>query len=208
MPKRKLTAKLKKQIKESPFRLRKDDFAGDALAYLNRVRGAIKAKKTKDKKEKYKAPRKKSEREPVQVQALIDMAARSKGMTPKQFEKKFPKDVAQFRNEMILVYNREIDLMKLDILFFERGRKIFNVGKRIKKSYSIYILTRVKNKIIETGLTYDRVNLRHHYDGSRALHIEVPIPIEYKNMSGWAVLDFIKEFYPNITYYLRKDARR
>lgn len=47
MPKRKLTASLKKKIKENYHRLKKADYDGDALAYLNRVRGAAKGRKAK-----------------------------------------------------------------------------------------------------------------------------------------------------------------
>jgi hypothetical protein len=202
MPKKKLTNKTKQEIRENPFRVRKSDYSGDALQYLNRVRGARKAKKTREEKAKYKAPRKKSEKAPAQVSDLIDVAAKAKGMSPKKFRKKYAKEVEKFERTGTLFYNREIDILKLDIKFM-KGKYIHNQGRRTTKIKAIYWLTRLKNKIIETGLVYDRVNVEHYYDGKGNLFLEIPIPKEYVNLEGQNFLNWLKENYPTITFYSR-----
>lgn len=203
MAKRKLTNKLKEQIKSKPYSLKKSDLAGEALTYLNRVRGAKKAAKTKAQKKTYRSSKKKQEQAPAQLDDLIEAAARSKGMSLKQFKKKFPKEVKAFENSGTLFYIREVDNLKLDIKFMERGRLVFNVGKKVDRTTAIYYLTRLKNKVIETGITYDRVAVEHFYDGKKNLHLEIPIPSEYVHMHGMKFLDWLKEFYPTITFYLR-----
>lgn len=207
MAKRKLTAKLKKQIKETPYRLRQADFSGEALEYLHRVRGARKAAKTKAIKAKYKAPRKPSEQAPEQVSDFVDKAARANNMTTKQFRKKFPKEVAEFERTMTLKYSRDSELLKNDIRFLPEGQKVFNKGKRIKREQMQYLITRLYNKMQQSEIA-ERIPIEHYYDGAGNLHIDIPTPDEYADLEGDELLEYIDDNYPDITYYRSSNKKK
>lgn len=201
MAKRKLTDKLKKQIKETPYRLRKADYSGDALAYLNRVRGARKAVKTKIQKAKYKAPKKKREGAPAQISDLVDIAAKAKKMTPKAFRKKYKDEVKEFETTGKIFYNREAELLSQDARFLPKGRGVYVNNKRVTRVKASYLVTRFKHRVLQTGLTYDRMNIEHYYDSRGNLHINLPNPNELNKFEDESdMLDFVQDNYP-ITFY-------
>jgi hypothetical protein len=204
MAKRKLTDKLKQRIKDNPYKFKKSEYSGEALAYINRIRGARKASKTKAEKKKYKAPRRKSEAAPFTSKSLIALAAKAKGMTEKQYRKKYAAEVEEFEEKNKLFFNRDIELLKRDAKFLERGNSVYINGKKVRRDYAKYLLVRLQNKMQGTGLIYDKIPIEHYTDGKGNLHIELPHPDEYSNADGKRLLEFISNTYPNITYYLRK----
>ncbi len=203
MAKRKLTEKLKKQIKENPYRLRQADFSGDALKYLHKVRGARKAVKTKEEKKRYKEPRRKKEGAPPQVSDLIKVAADSKGMTVKQFRKKYPKEISDFETTGKLYYNREMDQVVMDVKFLPKGTSVYLNGKRVRRAAAMLKIKQVKYKAMQTGLTYERMNMEVNYDAKGNIYLELPTSKEMNNEDlgeGNELLDHIEENYP-ISFY-------
>lgn len=203
MAKRKLTDKLKKQIKETPYRLRQADFTGEALEYLHRVRGARKAVKTKQEKQKYKQPKRKREGAPPQISDLIKVAADSKGMTVKQFRKKYPTEIAEFETTGKLYYNREMDQAVMDVKFLPKGSSVFINGKRVKRAAAMLKIKQVKYKAMQTGLTYERMNMEVNYDAKGNIYLNLPSSKEMNNEEleeGNDLLDHIEENYP-ISFY-------
>lgn len=201
MAKRKLTDKLKQQIKENPYRLKQSDFAGDALKYLHRVRGARKAVKTKQQKAKYKAPRRKKESAPATVSDLIDVAAKARGMSPKKFRKKYANEVKEFETTGKIFYNREADLLAQDAKFLPKGRGVFINNKRVTRPKAVFLISRFKHRALQTGLVYERINIEHYYDAKGNLHIQIPTTKdlnEYEDDSD--MLDHIQDSYP-ISFY-------
>lgn len=210
MAKRKLTKKLKEQIKQKPYRLKKSDFSGEALEYLNRIRGARKAVKTKEKKAKYKAPRLKSQGRPQTVEDLYNVLLKKSGLTKKQFAKKYP-DAAGHMKKQKIAGNRELEMLKQDIEFsLPPGAKVYINGKRASKVKAINYLVRLKGRIMRTGLTYERISVEYTYDAKGNIYIKIPTPADFASAGREAgdenrdeeTLDFIQENYP-IQFYRR-----
>jgi len=205
MPKRKLTAKVKKQILENPYRLRQADFSGEALKYLHRVRGARKAAKTKEIKKHYKQPKRLSEAAPEKVSDLVAKAAKANGLTEKQFRRKFPKETEEFERTMTLKFSRDMQLLKNDIKFLPEGARVINKGKKIKREQAQYLLTRLYNKFQGTSEVSERLGVKHFYDGAGNLHLEIPTPDEYSEFEGEDFLEFMEENYDDIDFYRSKN---
>lgn len=201
MAKRKLTAKLKQQIKESPYRLRQADYSGEALEYLHRVRGARKAVKTKEQKAKYKAPTKAREAAPATVSDLINVAAKARGMSPKAFRKKYKSEVQEFETTGKLFYNREADLLAQDAKFLPKGRGIYINGKRVTRPKAVFNISRFKHRALQSGLVYERINIEHYYDAKGNLHLSIPTIKEINEFEDDSeALDHIQDSYP-ISFY-------
>jgi hypothetical protein len=203
MAKRKLTDKLKKQIKENPYRLRQADFSGDALAYLHKVRGARKAVKTKAKKEKYHLPKKRisyKTGKPQTPKDLYNAILKESGLTEKQFRKKFP-DAQKLSEQFKVSGNREIDQLKDDILFsIPKGAGVYVNGKRVKQAKAHEMLTRLKGKILRTGLTYERIGVEYTFDAKGNMYLKIPtmkeLNAENEDSDADGMLDYISENYP------------
>lgn len=209
MAKRKLTEKLKKQIKETPYRLRQADFSGDALKYLHKIRGARKAVKTREAKRTYKEPKKKSEGAPFDTQTQIQDAAKTVNLTAKQFKKKFPEETADFEAGNVLPFSRDIELLKKDISFnVPKGQHIFNNGEKISRNQARYLLVRLQNKMQASAIIYDRIPIEHYYDGKKNLHIAIPEPREYNYLQDEEILTFIAENYPNVAFYINPKKQK
>lgn len=203
MAKKKLTEKLKAEIRANYTRIKKSDLSDNAAAYLKRVRAGHKAAKTRKLKVEYKSKKTFKKGPSDQAVDLIGDAAKAKGLTLKQFEKKYKADVEKFKERMILPYNREIDNLKLDIRFFDETKKVKNRGKKISRSQAIYLLSRLKNAMQSTGLVYDKINVRFHYDGRGNMELNLPEPNEYADLQGNKLLLFTQQNYP-LSHYLKK----
>jgi hypothetical protein len=178
MAKKKLTEKLKAEIRANYTRIKKSDLSDNAAAYLKRVRAGHKAAKTRaEKKEYVKRPRYKAG--PITtIEKMIDSAAIASGTTPAKFRKKHAKDIEQFRDKTELHYDREIDNIKNDVRFLPKGKSIYVNGVRTNRNKAVYLLTRVKNAVVSTGATYEHVHMEHSYDGNGNIHLNLPTPAE------------------------------
>jgi hypothetical protein len=200
MPKRKLTAKLKEQIKANPYRLKKSDFADEALHYLNIIRGARKAVKTKLAKAKYKKPRTKKQGEQAGVSDLIEAAAKSKGMSVKKFRQKYKENIEKFEKTARLYHNREADLLISDIRFLEKGRGVYLNGRRTTKPKAIHRISSFKNKVMSTGLTYERINIEYSVDAHGNIHFKIPTSADLNEFEDNDMLDYIEDNFPISVY--------
>ena len=201
MAKKKLTAKLKAKIKSDYRTLHKSDFEGEALTYLNRVRGAAKARKIKAdttiEVDGFKIPRN------SHTYDVLTASAADLGITPAQLVKKHPEVVNQFiAKGGRFDFNREADYLKDDIK--KASGKVYNKGKVIKKDYARYLITRFKNKAVSTGLIYNFINVEHYYDGHGNLHLNLPTPSEYKGLEGVDFIEFLEDGFPDIEFNFNK----
>jgi hypothetical protein len=205
MAKRKLTAKLKKQIKETPYRLRQADYSGEALEYLHKVRGARKAAKTKERKKNYQLPRKRTAKSgaPTTPEDIYNALLKESGLTKKQFKKKYPDAETLFQNQKVSG-NREVEQLKDDVRFsIPKGASVYINGKRTTRAKAVERLTRLKGRILRTGLTYDRIGVEYTFDAKGNMYLELPTPDEWvkagkdsdEGTDEESVLDFFEEFH-------------
>jgi hypothetical protein len=178
MPKKKLTEKLKAEIRANYSKIKKSELTDNAAAYLKRVRAGHKAAKTRAAKKVYsERPRYKAG--PVtQMEKMIDAAAKASGTTPAKFRKKHAKDIEELKEKTTLHYDREIDNVKNDVKFLPKGKSVYVNGTRVRRDKAVYLLMRVKNAILSTGLTYDKVHVEHNYDGNGNLYLNIPTPAQ------------------------------
>jgi hypothetical protein len=204
MAKKRLSKKLKEEIRQHPSKIKKSELGPEAAKYLIRIKAVRKAVKTKIAKEKYKKPRTKKQGEQEQVSDLIAAAAKSQGMSVKKYRKKYKKSVEEFEKDARLYHNREADLLINDIRFAERGRKVYVNGKRVGKPKAIYFISRLKNKILSTGRTYERINIEYNVDRNGNIHFRIPEPSELnlKKYEGDEdeMLNHIEDNYPISVY--------
>lgn len=227
MIRKKLTSSLKEKIKKDFRKLKKSDFDGDALAYLNRVRGAAKgrASQKKNKKEAGKKAIAKvvSKKTPsVKAKAItiggitiepdskayeiLQASATNTNKTLAKFVKENEKAIEKLLADYLIAFKKECDdLIKL-IHELPKKAKVFSPvrTKTITKHYVIFLLHSIKKAILETGVTYEPVFVEASFDLYGNLHVDVPRPGEYKELEGEDLLDFIDSEYPNITY-IRND---
>jgi hypothetical protein len=172
---RKLTDKLKAEIKANPYRLRQSDFGGDALKYLHRVRGARKAVKTKAAKAAYKKPKRVIQGKRTQISDIIKNIASAKGMSEAKFRKKYKDAVERYEKTGKLFYNRETQLLRKDIKFLDKGKKVFINERRYSKIRADLYLARLHRKMYGDGsVIYPEVSIEVYFDGRDNLHIPVP----------------------------------
>lgn len=206
MPKKRLSKKLKDEIRAHPSKIKKSDLSPNAQAYLVRIRAARKAVKTKIAKAKYKKPRTKKQGEQAGVADLISVAAKAKGMSVKKFRKKYKKSVEDFEKTAKLYHNREADLLISDVRFAEQGRGIFVNGKRTTRPKAIHLISSFKNKVMSTGLTYERINIEYYVDAKGNIHFKIPTNRELNKFMSQEggdendMLDYIEDNFPISVY--------
>lgn len=204
MARKRLSKKLKAEIYAHPSKIKKSDLGPEAAKYLNRIRGARKAVKTKIEKAKYKKPRTKKQGEQAQVSDLIRVAANAKGMSVKKFRKKYKQDVEKFEKNMRLYHNREADLLISDVRFLEKGRGVYVNGRRTTKPKAIHLISSFKHKVLSTGLTYERINIEYNVDAKGNIHFNIPSSNQLNKFMQESdedgMLDYIEDNFPISVY--------
>lgn len=191
----------REEIQAHPFRIAKDSLEGETQKYLIRVRAGKKAAKTKEEKAKYKKPRTKRQGEQANISDLIAVAAKAKGMSVKKFRKKYKQDVEEFEKTARLFHNREADLLIQDVRFLEKGRGVFVNGRRMTRPKAIHLISRFKNKVMSTGLTYERINIEYNVDAKGNIHFKIPRGAELNKFEDESeMLDHIEDNYPISVY--------
>lgn len=174
MARKKLTEKLKAEIKANPYRLKKSDFSGDALKYLNRVRGARKAVKTKARKQVYINPKRKSRRRKETPSDFIAGLAKSEGMSVKKYRQKYKESITEFEKTGRTAHNRDSELLKDDIEFSPDEIKVYINKRKTSKVNAVYYLTRLKRRMIREDLIYPEISIRFSYDFKGNIYIDLP----------------------------------
>lgn len=226
MARKKLTEKLKAEIKKNHRKLKKADFSGEALAYLNRVRAGHKAAKTrkrnagekKPSKDKSKGKRvekidqsikigKKTIKPGSQSYELIKEAAKSKKQSVKKFVSENKEAIEALLDNYLIYGRKEIDDLIEEVKELPSNKKIFIPikGKIRSKARAIFILHQIKKTLLNLADVYEVIFIEYAYDLNGNMYIDVPIPSEYGSIEdGDELLDFIDENYSNITY-IRND---
>lgn len=198
MAKKKLTKKLKEQIKSSPFRVKQEDFAGEALAYLKRRRKARK-KVLADENSTliiagHEVP------EDSETYKKISAAAATQHMTVKKFVSKYKKETEKFVKNDRFYADREIDYLKNDITKLAKAkRKFFIKGKEVTAAQLKYRVGRLKSKMINTLDIYNTIIIEGYYDGENNLHMDLPDISDFADTDDPDELeDFLETHYDGI----------
>lgn len=225
MAKKKLTSALKKKIDAAPFRLRKGDYDGDALKYLNRKRGAVKAKKTKaaNKKaaEEKAVSKKKKRRQSVEarymplhicdtviqpdteIYMIIAASARLKKMSIYKYAKQFEPEICKLIKGYMVFFKKEFDDLIDIIQELPESKKTFVPvkGKEIPRVKAVFLLHSFKSFLLASCEVYSQVLIEAAYDLFGNIHVSVPWPIQYTKFECEGLEEFIDEHYPNISYF-------
>lgn len=196
---KKLTASLREKIKNNPRGFKKKDLSGEALTYLNRVRGAAKARKIK-KDTTVKINKRKLDKK-SDAYRIIAAAAKNVGLTPAEFIKRNPKSIDAFLDNSKFYVNEEMDIVKKNIDAMTGD--VHQKNKKTTKSRAKYYITRIRNKLINDAPVYDKILLEYYMSASGDAFIDVPFPNEYSSIHFWEdLLFFIDSNYPQISYYV------
>lgn len=170
MPRKKLTASLKVKIKSEYSKLKESDFAGEALTYLRRVRGAAKSRKIKDETTlmigKIKIPK------DSELYSKIEGVAKMKGKTIKQFlqNKNNRKAVELLSKDGGITINRESEYLISDIRKLPKGRKVFWNEEEVTRIYAISLIMEIQSASAQLS-NIVMIRYRVRYDLFGNLHI-------------------------------------
>jgi hypothetical protein len=225
MPKRKLTEKLKSQIRQDYSRLKQSDFEGEALAYLKQVRGAhkglerqkeIRKERSEKVKEKYipHASQPKDRKPKITIEGneilpgslayeIIEASARNKKQTVKKFVAENRETIGKMLRDYLIFHRKEIDDLRELINSLPSGSKIFSPIKRkvISAVTAHMILHMIKKTLIDTCGVYPYIFIEYAFDLEANLHFNCPRPGEYAKFEDCEELqEFLEDRYPNIEW--------
>lgn len=120
---RKLTAKLKEQIKADYRHLKLQDFDGDALTYLKKVRGAAKGRKAK--RDAVAHVGETIIPKDSDLYSLIQTGAKHRKMSVKAFIKKYKDEIDALLKNGDFVLERESDKLIHDLASLKQPRKVY-----------------------------------------------------------------------------------
>lgn len=201
--KRKLTAKVAQFLYQNRWKVKKSDYAGEALQYLNRLRAASKGAKTRInntlKVGATKIPRN------SELYRIVKKSAELKGVTVKQFAKQNKSAIEQLAGKGTVHITREADYVILDMA---KAHGVYVNGELMPTVKAQYLLQQFKSTFVEQSNAYPILNIEHHYDLRNNLYIEFPMPDQYERfsekMDGEELQEHWREFidknYPLISY--------
>lgn len=201
---RKLTDKVREKIKKDYAKLKKSDYADEALVYLNRVKGAAKGRKTKKGKvakiEKLVIPPN------SEMYALIQRAAKSQKMTVAAFVKKNREAIIALMKDGDNVMNRETDRLIDDVKAVKKngGTVFVNDGNGFFKTPALKDIFNIQT-FIQAVHTTDifMVFFRVHSKLNGDLTHFLPPPEEYEDLEGNEEFMYMLDtYYPEITYLI------
>lgn len=227
MIRRKLTESLKKKIKSDYRKLKQSDFDGDALSYLKKVRAAAKGRSVKKKKQKEASQKRKNkiaaEKTPERAKSIkvgsrviepgskayeiIFLSAKNTNKSLDRFIKENEKAIEELLSNYLIFFKTEIDNLIKQIRELPKKSKVHIPvhGSEKSRARSIFMLHSIKKAMLELAAIYEVVFIEWGIDLDSDMHFNCPQPGEYKNIEdGEELLDFIDEYYPNITY-IRND---
>jgi hypothetical protein len=205
MAKRKLTARVKEQIKKSPFRVKQSDFTGEALKYLRSTRTRRKTQIEKERESEQDlvindivVPRNSNTYQKVKAAAMLS------GMTLKAFVKKNKAITEQFVKNNKFFTEREADQLKQDV---EGANKIFVNGKEVTQGQFNYRVTRLKN-ILAANLESYRTLIEGYYDSEGNYHVDLPDVKDYADLDPEEMEDYLESKFENITFYKNTQPKK
>lgn len=217
MAKRKLktlTEKLRSRIREDHASLKISDFQGEALAYLRQVKQLAKARNKKAKK-KADSTAKIEELEipkDSELYQIVSKGAKLKGITVKQFVKKYRKEIEGLMKDGDFVVQRETEYLISDVAHMKSGTSVFvndgNGYRKTPKKRDIFDIQTFTQHIMSNSDIFLLV-YRVHYKLNGDLSHYLPDPEEYEDLfEEEELMSMLDEFYPYITYLKsgKKDA--
>lgn len=206
MKRKKLTTKLRNYIRSNYRKVKKKDFDGDALAYLNRVRGAARARSLKKKKADNQV--KVGETiipENSDLHKIIEEGARQQKLTVKQYIKKHKEALSDYIEKGEVHMIRAVKNLKGDI---KKAKSVRINGKKVSKKKAEQMLEEFNNTFVEEGGIYDIIALEHEYDMKGNLFLELPDPEEYEGLEGPDFQEFINDNYKKINFISNDSKKR
>jgi hypothetical protein len=200
---RKLTDSLRVRIKKDYAKLNRKDFDGAALTYLNRVKGAAKARKIKKGKiakvDDLVIPR------DSEIYRIIERAAKSKKMTVAAFIKKHRDAIEALMKDGDIVNQRETEYLIEDIKKIRKGGKVYvNDGNGYVRTPSlndIYNIQAFTQAVAVTDIFL--IIYRVHYKLNGDLTHYLPVPDEYEGIEeNEEMMQMLDTYYPEITYLI------
>lgn len=200
MPKKKLTPKVKAQIKSDYSKLKTQDFTGDALKYLQQVKSLAKARKSKAtnfvRVGEQKIPKESA------LYHIIEIAAKSKNQSVKDFIKENPKTVERFAEKGSDTVVKESDQIEEVIDKLPKRAKIYNKQKEVSRTRAKFLVHSFKSNLMSQAEVYERILHEITFDLKGNLFLNIPLPEEYLEISEEdELLYFIDRKYPSIIYF-------
>jgi virulence-associated protein VapD len=170
--KRKLSARTKQEIKQNFKKLKKSDYSGEALTYLNRVKGAAKARAAKAKQ--YIQVGTKQVKKNSQLGKIITKAAEIRGTSVKEYIKEDIESVEKLdRNYRETSEEKAID--DLAGIIENRGNtKIFVNEEKFSEIEAIYEIEDLRNKIRRVDKSIMQILVKYEVDLKGNLYFKVP----------------------------------
>jgi hypothetical protein len=171
MAQRKLTPKLKTFLYDNRYKVRLSDYAGEALAYLKKLRAASKAAKTrKAKTAKIGAlsiPRN------SELYEIIEASAKIKKQSVSTFIKKNKQAIDELIKDGRVPIVRETSYAIADISKLPKSSKVFINDQEVSKGDAIFALQQITSSAMQHTDTVV-VNYEMSYDLTGNLHLELP----------------------------------
>lgn len=228
MPKRKLTDRLKAEIKANYRNLRQADFDGDALRYLKQVRGAAKGRRAQGKIREAKAEKVRKaiptgdadgKGKPItiagvkhfpgsKIYEIVKVSAANTGMSVSKFVKENKDNLETLVKNYLIFSKKEIDDLRKLIKQLPDESKVISPVRHggISRKYASFLLHTIKKTMIELAPVYPYIFIEYAFDLDANLHFACPRPNEYQDIEdGEELLEWIDDRYPNITY-IRNDG--
>lgn len=196
MIRKKLTDSLRERIKAHPNKFRKKDLAGDALTYLNRVRGAAKARKIK--RDTTAKVGETTIPKDSELYVLVQAAAKQHNMPVAKYIKTHKEDIDKLVSDGKLFIEREVEYIIKD---FERADKIYINGRRAGKGDAMYSIRKFKDEMVRRGAVYPIINIEYAFDLRNNIYIKFPEPDVIEDLeTPEDMRALIEEEYSNIKY--------
>jgi hypothetical protein len=192
MAKRKLTPKLKEYLYVNRNKVKLSDYAGDALAYLKRLRAASKAAKTR--KQKVAQVGDTTIPQDSELYYIIESSAKAKKQSVATFIKKNKEAINELIKDGNIVLQRETSYAIKDIEKLPKRSKVYINGEVVSKGDAIYALQSITSSAMQ-HTTVVVMNYEMTYDLKGNLHLTLPTEQEIENAEE------LSESNPNDTTY-------
>lgn len=199
---RKLTDRVREKIRTEHRKLRKSDYDGEALTYLNRVRGAAKGRKAA--KEKVAKVDDLVIPKDSEIYRIIEGAAKYKKTSVKKFIKQNRQSIVDLMQEGDFVFQRETDYLIEDIRHVKKGQSVLvNDGNGYRKTApktDIYNITSFTQYIFSNTEIFMLIYRVHRKLNGDLTHYLPPVD-EYEELEeSGEIEEMLDSYYPEITY--------
>lgn len=191
--KKRLTSKLKEQIKQNYKKLKKSDFSGKALTYLNRVKGAAKAREAK--KKQYIQVGDEQVKRTSELGKVLENSAKAKGKTVKQFVKENLSDVQKLKTDYKETDNKAIDDISKVIENRPSNAKVFVNGERFSEVEAVFQLEHFRNQIRRIDKSIMQILVDFQLDLKGNIYLQLPeMPDDIEEMELEDLANYFEDY--------------